>query len=108
VVLARLNRGIVNFGLRGFSEVAPPPATVHPSGLARRSPKKGGYGGQEHTTGRTGGRRGGPRPGAGGLREVRRAHRQEPAPMLEDYAALIRAGEVWVLAEGGEALGVLV
>jgi len=33
---------------------------------------------------------------------------REPAPMLEDYAALIRAGEVWVLAEGGEALGVLV
>jgi len=33
---------------------------------------------------------------------------KEPAPMLEDYAALIRAGEVWVLAEGGEVLGVLV
>ena len=33
---------------------------------------------------------------------------REPAPMLEDHAALIRAGEVWVLAEGGEALGVLV
>jgi ribosomal protein S18 acetylase RimI-like enzyme len=33
---------------------------------------------------------------------------REPAPMLEDYAALIRAGEVWVLAEGGEVLGVLV
>ena len=32
----------------------------------------------------------------------------EPAPMLEDYAALIRTGEVWVLAEGGEALGALV
>ena len=32
----------------------------------------------------------------------------EPAPMLEDYAALVRAGEVWVLAEGGEVLGVLV
>ena len=33
---------------------------------------------------------------------------KEPAPMLEDYAALIQAGEVWVLAEGGEVLGVLV
>jgi ribosomal protein S18 acetylase RimI-like enzyme len=33
---------------------------------------------------------------------------KEPAPMLEDYDALIRAGEVWVLAEGGEVLGVLV
>jgi ribosomal protein S18 acetylase RimI-like enzyme len=33
---------------------------------------------------------------------------KEPAPMLEDYAARIRAGEVWVLAEGGEVLGVLV
>jgi ribosomal protein S18 acetylase RimI-like enzyme len=33
---------------------------------------------------------------------------REPAPMLEDYAALVRAGEVWVLAEGGEVLGVLV
>ena len=33
---------------------------------------------------------------------------KQPAPMLEDYAALIRAGEVWVLAEGGEVLGVLV
>jgi ribosomal protein S18 acetylase RimI-like enzyme len=33
---------------------------------------------------------------------------KEPAPMLEDYAALIRAGEVWVLVEGGEVLGVLV
>jgi ribosomal protein S18 acetylase RimI-like enzyme len=35
---------------------------------------------------------------------------KEPAPMLEDYAALIRAGEVWVLAgeAGGEVLGVLV
>ena len=33
---------------------------------------------------------------------------REPAPMLEDYAALLRAGEVWVLAEGGEVLGVLV
>ena len=31
---------------------------------------------------------------------------KEPAPMLEDYAALIQAGEVWVLAEGGEVLGV--
>ena len=33
---------------------------------------------------------------------------KEPAPMRSDYAALIRAGEVWVLAEGGEVLGVLV
>ena len=33
---------------------------------------------------------------------------REPAPMLEDYVALVRAGEVWVLAEGGEVLGVLV
>ena len=35
---------------------------------------------------------------------------REPAPMREDYAALIRAGEVWVLAgeAGGEVLGVLV
>ena len=33
---------------------------------------------------------------------------KEPAPMLEDYAAPIGAGEVWVLAEGGEVLGVLV
>jgi ribosomal protein S18 acetylase RimI-like enzyme len=33
---------------------------------------------------------------------------KEPAPMREDYAALIRACEVWVLAEGGEVLGVLV
>jgi ribosomal protein S18 acetylase RimI-like enzyme len=33
---------------------------------------------------------------------------KEPAPMLEDYEALIRAGEVWVWDEGGEVLGVLV
>ncbi len=33
---------------------------------------------------------------------------KEPAPMLEDYAALIEAGEVWVLAEGEEVFGVLV
>ena len=34
---------------------------------------------------------------------------KEPAPMLEDYAALIGAGEVWALVDGGEALlGVLV
>ncbi len=33
---------------------------------------------------------------------------KEPAPMLEDYAALIEACEVWVLAEGKEVLGVLV
>jgi ribosomal protein S18 acetylase RimI-like enzyme len=33
---------------------------------------------------------------------------KEPAPMLEDYAALIRDGVVWVLDEGGEVLGALV
>ena len=33
---------------------------------------------------------------------------KEPAPMLEDYAAPIGAGEVWVLVEGEEVLGVLV
>ena len=34
---------------------------------------------------------------------------KEPAPMLEDYAALIGAGEVWASVDGGEALlGVLV
>ena len=33
---------------------------------------------------------------------------REPAPMLEDHAALVRAGEVWVSAEGEEVLGVLV
>ena len=35
---------------------------------------------------------------------------KDPAPMLEDYAALVRAGEVWELAgeAGGEVLGVLV
>lgn len=33
---------------------------------------------------------------------------KEPAPMLEDYAALIGAGEVWALIEGDEVLGVLV
>ena len=33
---------------------------------------------------------------------------KEPAPMLEDYDALIRAGEVWVWDEGREVLGVLV
>jgi ribosomal protein S18 acetylase RimI-like enzyme len=33
---------------------------------------------------------------------------KEPAPMLEDYDALIRAGEVWVWDESGEVLGVLV
>ena len=33
---------------------------------------------------------------------------KQPAPMLEDYSALIRAGEVWVLAGDGEVLGVLV
>jgi ribosomal protein S18 acetylase RimI-like enzyme len=35
---------------------------------------------------------------------------KEPAPMLDDHAALIRAGEVWVLdgGAGGGLLGVLV
>jgi ribosomal protein S18 acetylase RimI-like enzyme len=33
---------------------------------------------------------------------------KEPAPMLEDYDALIRAGEVWVWDEDGEVLGLLV
>ena len=33
---------------------------------------------------------------------------KRPAPMLEDYAARIRAGDVWVLARGEETLGVLV
>ena len=33
---------------------------------------------------------------------------KQPAPMLEDYSALIRAGEVWVWDEGGEVLGLLV
>ena len=33
---------------------------------------------------------------------------KEPAPMLGDYAALIRAGEVWVAVEDGEMLGALV
>ena len=33
---------------------------------------------------------------------------KEPAPMLEDYAALIGAGEVWASVEGEEVLGVLV
>ena len=33
---------------------------------------------------------------------------KEPAPMLEDHDALIRAGEVWVWDEGGEVLGLLV
>ncbi|HEY4136608.1 MAG TPA: GNAT family N-acetyltransferase [Alphaproteobacteria bacterium] len=31
-----------------------------------------------------------------------------PRPMLEDYAALIRDGIVWVLTEGAQAVGVLV
>ncbi len=33
---------------------------------------------------------------------------KEPSPMLEDYAALIGAGEVWASVEGEEVLGVLV
>ena len=33
---------------------------------------------------------------------------KEPAPMLEDHAALIRAGEVWVSTEGGKVIGMLV
>jgi hypothetical protein len=33
---------------------------------------------------------------------------KEPASMLDDHAALIRAGEVWVSTEGGEVIGMLV
>jgi len=33
---------------------------------------------------------------------------KEPAPMLDNYASLIAAGDVWVAAEDGEVLGVLV
>ena len=33
---------------------------------------------------------------------------KEPAPMLEDHAALIRACEVWVSIDGGEIIGMLV
>lgn len=33
---------------------------------------------------------------------------KEPAPMLDDYASLIAADEVWVAVESGEVLGVLV
>ncbi len=33
---------------------------------------------------------------------------KEPAPMLDDYASHIAAGEVWVAVKDGEVLGVLV
>lgn len=33
---------------------------------------------------------------------------KKPGPMLDDYAALITAGEVWVLREDGSVAGVLV
>ncbi len=33
---------------------------------------------------------------------------REPAPMTDDYAARIAAGQAWVLEDGGETLGVLV
>lgn len=33
---------------------------------------------------------------------------KEPAPMLDDYASLIAAGEVWVAVENAEVLGALV
>lgn len=33
---------------------------------------------------------------------------KEPAPMLDDHASLIAAGEVWVAVEDGEVLGVSV
>ena len=33
---------------------------------------------------------------------------KEPAPMLDDYASLIDAGDVWVAVEDDEVLGVLV
>ena len=31
-----------------------------------------------------------------------------PGPMVDDYAAIIAAGEAWVLDEAGQALGVIV
>jgi GNAT superfamily N-acetyltransferase len=33
---------------------------------------------------------------------------REPAPMLDDYAARIEAGQAWVLAEGGALVGALI
>lgn len=33
---------------------------------------------------------------------------REPAPMLDDYAARIAAGQAWILEEGGTALGALI
>ena len=33
---------------------------------------------------------------------------KEPAPMSDDYASLIGAGDVWVAVEGDEVLGMLV
>lgn len=33
---------------------------------------------------------------------------REPAPMLDDYAARIAAGQAWILEEGSTALGVLI
>lgn len=33
---------------------------------------------------------------------------REPAPMLDDYAARIAAGQAWILEEDGQALGALI
>jgi GNAT superfamily N-acetyltransferase len=33
---------------------------------------------------------------------------REPAPMLDDYAARIEAGQAWVLEEGGALVGALI
>jgi ribosomal protein S18 acetylase RimI-like enzyme len=91
-----------------FSEVAPPLAIVHPPGLAHRSLKWKIMADRRIRPAEPG--------DAAAVRDLVRAAYagyverigKEPAPMREDYAALIRAGEVWVLAEGGEVLGVLV
>ncbi len=67
-----------------------------------------GHGGEERATGQTGKGRGGRDLVRASFSKYVERIGREPAPMLEDYTALIRAGEVWVLAEGGEVLGVLV
>ena len=97
-----------NFACTQFSEVASPLAIVHPSGLAHRSLKWKIIADSSIRPAEPG--------DAAAVRDlVQVAYAgyverigKEPAPMFEDYAALIRAGEVWVLAEGGEVLGVLV
>lgn len=33
---------------------------------------------------------------------------REPAPMLDDYESLARAGEIWILADGDEVFGAIV